>query len=190
MPRAATRSRRINRAGEREQHVDAAHQERIDQRAAVAGDQADRDPRRVREQGCRARDPDDGEAAVEHAGEDVPAEVVSAEERRPRRRGSGALRSGWQARAAQRAARGSRSRGRRRAGPCRLAEIVCMRRGTRRRAFKHSSSASAPRTMTARSASDVDGDVGRGQDHRRSRRSPECPAARPLGRACGRCPGS
>ncbi len=103
-PGAGDQHEQEQEGGEREQHVDAAHQQRVDQRAAVAGDEADRGAQEVREQRGRARELEHAAPAPEHAREDVAAEEVVARAARRRsgpragcrstRRGRGARTTG------------------------------------------------------------------------------------------------
>jgi hypothetical protein len=61
-----------------EQHVDAAHQQRVAPVAIEAGDQSDRDADQRRDQDGAEGGDQRGAGAIDDAGEDVAAELVSA----------------------------------------------------------------------------------------------------------------
>ncbi len=72
---------------ERQHDVDRPHQQRVELRAGVAGDEPDREPDRVAQSGRRRGQADDRAAAVEQAAQDVSAQEVGPEVRRRRRPG-------------------------------------------------------------------------------------------------------
>ena len=63
-----------------EQHVHRAHQQRVEGRARVAGDEADRGAHDVREGRREQREREDAAAAPQHAREHVAAEPVRPEQ--------------------------------------------------------------------------------------------------------------
>ena len=66
---------------ERDQHVDRPHQQRVEQRARVPGDEADREAAGVGEQRRQAGQREHAAPAPEHARQHVAAEEVGAEPR-------------------------------------------------------------------------------------------------------------